>query len=297
MDPFSGIVQFVHVAEERSFRRAAERLGVTTAAVSKAVSKLETELGVALLERTSRSVALTDEGAAFLERCRDAVDAVRAGRELVAQARGTVAGRLRVTVSPILSRLLISELGRLLTRHPRLSLQISVTDRVARLVEEEIDVAIRMGELDDSSLVSRVLHTPRWTTVASPAYLARRGTPKTLDELARHERLVFLLPRGKPRAWAFTEGSLDAPAAVLVDQGDLLVDGALAGLGVAQVLDFMVQTHVREGRLLEVLPELAVAGPTIHAVCSPRRRGIPRVRAFLDLLGDLFARRADLRRG
>lgn len=291
MDPFSGVVPFVHVAEEKSFRRAAARLGVTTAAVSKAVGKLEAELGVALLERTSRSVALTDEGAAFLERCRDALDAVRAGRELVAQARGTVAGRLRVTVSPILSRLLVGELGRLLLRHPRLTLELSVTDRLTRLVEEEIDVAIRSGELDDSSLVARVLHTPQWTTVASPAYLARRGTPRTIDELARHDRLVFLLPRGKPRPWTFSEGTLDAPAVVQVDQGDLLVDGALAGLGVAQVLDFMVKAHVREGRLIEVLPELAAPGPTIHAVCSPRRKNIPRVRAFLDLLSGMFAPR------
>jgi len=170
----------------------------------------------------------------------------------------------------------------------KLSLQVQVTDRVVRLVEEEVDVAIRIGELADSSLVARVLHTPKWTTVASPAYLARRGTPKSRDELARHDRLVFLLPRGKPRAWTFLDGTFDAPALVQVDQGDLLVEGSLAGVGIAQVLDFMVRSHLREGRLLEVLPELAAPGPSIHAVCSPRRKNVPRVRAFLDLLSGLF---------
>lgn len=295
MDPFTGLLPFVHVAEEKSFRRAASRLGVTTAAVSKAVARLEASLGVALLERTSRSVSLTAEGTAYLARCREALDAMRAARDVVAQSRETVSGRLKVSASPIVARPLVRDLGRLLSRHPRLSVELSVTDRLARVVEEDIDVAIRIGPLEGSSLVAREVYAPRWVTVASPVYLGRRGLPRAVGDLASHDRLVFVLPSGKPRAWAFTEGQVDAAATLLVDQGDLLVEGALAGLGVAQVLDFMVREQLRDGRLVEVLPDVAPKGPRISAVSTHRRLRTSKVRAFVSLLPALFAGTHDVR--
>jgi LysR family transcriptional regulator, regulator for bpeEF and oprC len=288
MDPFSGVVPFVHVAEERNFRRAAERLGVTTAAVSKAVAKLEADLGVSLLARTSRSVALTPEGEAYLARCREALSAIRDAREQVARTRGVAQGPLRVTVSAIIARVVVAELARFTQRHPQVTLHLSVTDRVAKLGEEEIDVAIRTGALDDSTLVARKLYAPRWVAVASPAYLARRGTPSTPEELMRHDTLRFVTPRGKPRAFAFTSGAVDTKGPLFVDNGDMLVHAALAGVGIAQVLDFMVDDALREGRLIEVLREHAVAGPTVHAVCASRRKNVPRVRAFLDFASELF---------
>ncbi len=291
MDPFSGVVPFVHVAEERSFRRAAERLGVTTAAVSKAVGKLESELGVALLSRTSRSVALTPEGTAYLGRCREALDAIRDAREQVARTRGVAQGPLRVTVSVIIARVVVAQLARFTQRHPHVTLHLTVTDRVVKLGEEELDVAIRTGTLDDSTLVARKLHAPRWVTVASPAYLARRGTPNLPGDLHSHDTLRFVTPRGKARAFAFSGGPIDTSGPLFVDHGDLLVEAALAGVGVAQVLDFMVDDAIREGRLIEVLREHAVAGPPIHAVCAARRKNVPRVRAFLDFAVELFTPR------
>lgn len=288
MDPFSGVVPFVHVAEERSFRRAAVRLGVTTAAVSKAISKLEAGLGVALLSRTSRSVALTPEGEAYLVRCREALGAIRDAREQVARTRGVAEGPLRVTVSVIIARVVISELARFTQRNPHVTLHLSVTDRVVKLGEEEVDVAIRTGELDDSSLVARKLHAPRWVTVASPAYLARRGTPSTPNDLASFETLRFVTPRGKARVFAFTSGNVETTGPLFVDNGDLLVHAAASGVGVAQVLDFMVDDAIRDGRLVEVLRDYAIAGPTIHAVTPSRRKNVPRVRAFLDFAADLF---------
>lgn len=289
-DLFAGVLPFLHVAEELSFRRAAARLGVTVAAVSKAVGKLEAELGVTLLDRTSRSVALTEEGAAFLARCRDAVDAIRAGREVAAQARGLVAGVARLSLSPILARPVVAELGRLVGRHPKLAVQLVVTDRLVRLVEEEVDVALRVGALDDSTLIARPLYASRWTTVASAAYLATHGTPRSVEALASHRRVAFVSPRGKARAWSFATGTLDAPAVIQLDHGELLVEAALAGVGVVQVLDFMVHAPLRDGRLIELLSDQAALGPPIHAVCSARRRQVPRVKAVLELLTELFAR-------
>lgn len=292
MDLFSGVLPFLHVAETHSFRAAAARLGVTPAAVSKAVAKLEGDLGVVLLERTSRHVALTAEGALYLERCREAVAQLQAGRDLVAGAQRAPHGLLRVTLPPILGRSLLPVVARLSSRHPRLSIQLLLTDRHVRLAEEDVDVALRMGALEDSSLVARTLRRPRWTTVASPAYLARRASPATPADLARHERLVFVSPRGSVREWTFRDPATgraetlatNGSARLLFDHGELLLDAALEGLGVVQVLDFMSTPHVQAGRLIELLPSFAAEGPELHALTPPRRASIGRVRVFLDAL-------------
>ena len=290
MDLFAGILPFVHVAQERSFRRAAERLGVSTAAVSKAVGKLEAELGVRLLERTSRQVALTPEGESFLERAREAVAQVHAARELVAHSQRAPRGPLTVTLPYILGPLVLPRLARLQARHPGLTLHVRMGDRLSRLVDERIDVALRMGELEDSSLVGPLLLRTRWITLASPTYLARHGTPAHPEALARHQCLKFVLPRGVVREWVFrgepdgraravrTGGTLD------VDHGPALLDLAGAGAGVCQVLDFMLDERVRDGRLVEVLKEHAAEGPPVHALCVPGRQSVPRVRALLQLL-------------
>ena len=290
MDLFAGILPFVHVAQERSFRRAAERLGVSTAAVSKAVRKLEAELGVRLLERTSRQVALTSEGASFLERAREAVAQVHAARELVAQAQSAPRGPLTVTLPHILGPLILPKLARLQARHPGLTLHVRVGDRLSRLVDEQIDVALRIGALEDSSLVAQLLMHTRWVTLASPAYLARHGTPTHPDALASHQCLKFIVPRGTAREWVFrrepggppevvrTGGTLD------VDHGPALLDLAVAGAGLCQVLDFMLDERVRDGRLVEVLADHAAEGPPVHALCVPGRQSVPRVRALLQLL-------------
>jgi LysR family transcriptional regulator, regulator for bpeEF and oprC len=290
MDPFSGVLPFLHVAEEKSFRRAAARLGVSTAAVSKAVAKLERELGVTLVERTSRHVSLTTEGDAYAARCREAVDALRAGREVVARNSSVAQGPLRVSVSYVLAPVVIEQLARFTARYPRVTLHLNVSDRIARLAEEEVDVALRTGDLDDSSLVARKLYSPVWMTVASPAYLARRGTPTTPDQLMDHDCLYFVTPRGKPRPFGFRDRPAISPRGQLfVDSGELLLSSAIAGVGVAQVMDFMARGAIREGQLLEILARDAIAGPTIHAVTLPRRKSLPRVRAFLDFVTEVFS--------
>lgn len=283
-DPFAGILPFVHVADERSFRRAAERLGVTTAAVSKAIAKLEGELGVTLLVRTSRHVALTPEGEAFLERCRHAVEEVRAGRELVAQAQRVPQGVVKLTMPFILGRVVAPILARVGQRHPRVSFQLHLTDRFVRLAEEQIDVAIRLGELEASSLVARRLRTPSWVTVASPAYLARHPAPKQVADLARHACLKFVTPRGAVREWTFRSGASATPSSFVADHGEVLLDAAIAGAGIFQALDFMVEAPLADGRLVEVLADEREDGPRLHALALPRRSSSPKVRVVLDAL-------------
>ncbi len=300
MDLFDGILPFVQVARTGSFSRAAEALGVTKAAVSKAVARLEAGLGAPLFLRTSRQVALTEEGALFLERCRAAVDHLTAGRDLLAQKNAAPEGVLKVSLSPVLGRWVVSRLPLLRMRHPKLSFRISVTDRLSRLPEEGVDVALRIGDLEDSALVGPTIARPRWSTVASPAYLARalngRPQPKRPADLEALDCLAFITPANAPKPWRFLarRGSAKTvrftPRGPLsLDNGELLVEAAVAGAGAVQVFDYLVAEHLRAGRLVELLPELAADGPPIRALCLPARRQTPKVRAFLDFAQELFS--------
>jgi len=240
---FAGVVPFFHVAEQLSFRRAAERLGVSTAAVSKAVARLEERLGVKLLSRTSRAVALTPEGKLFLGRCREAVASVHAGHAQLTRARAQPRGDVHVSTSFILGPILVAALPELAVRYPDLIVHLELTDRVSGLLTEDVDVALRVGVRTSSSLVSRVLYRPRWATVASPDFLRRCGAPARPAELPRYNCLRFVVPRCHPVPWWFAEARDQAPTPhevtgnLLVDQGELLLTAAIAGSGIAQLLD------------------------------------------------------------
>ncbi len=296
MDFFRAMSVFIQVAEARSFHRAAAELGVSAAATSKTVSRLESELGATLMLRTSRSVSLTPEGELFLARCREALDAVQAARDLVTQSQKVAQGEVSIAFPPVLAQLVVPAVARLGARHPRLSFRLSVSDRVVRLVEERVDVAVRMGELPDSSLVARSLRTPRWVTLAAPAYLARSGTPWRPEDLASHNCLAFVTPRGTAQSWWFraSRHALPAPlqprGTLEVDHAGSLLAAAAAGMGVCQVLDFMIDVSVRDGDLVEVLADHAVDGPPIHALCAPRRQRTPKVRAVLDALDEALGK-------
>lgn len=289
-DLFQGVLPFVRVAELLSFRKAAEALGVTTAAVSKAVRELEERLGVKLFARTTRTVSLTPEGEQFLARCRDAIGSMTAARALMSEARRQPKGEVHLSLSFILGRLIVPELGKMAARHPALSFRISMSDRLARLAEEKVDVAIRIGDLASSNLVSRLLFRSRWVTVASPAYVARHGAPAVPADLARHNALRFVAPNGRPRDFAVLDVATKRPATVavtgnlMIDHGDHLLLAAESGLGVCQVLDFMVTDALASGRLVELLPAYAADGPPIHAVMLAERSRTPNVRAVVSFL-------------
>jgi LysR family transcriptional regulator for bpeEF and oprC len=286
MDVFAGVLPFVRTAEARSFGKAAASLGVTTAAVSKAVRRLEDELGVKLLERSSRVVQLTREGELFFRHCRQAVVDVHAARAAVDELRREPQGEIAVTLPFILAPLVVPRLSRLGAQHPRLAFRLHLSDRVTRLGDEAYDVALRMGELESSTLVARRLRTPRWVTVAAPSYLGQRGTPARPDDLAAHDCLRFLAPNGKPRAWAFRERSIEVTGKLVVDHGTSLVVAAASGMGIAQVLDFMVGDALRDGTLVEVLAAHATEGPAIHVLTTAGRARSVNVRAFMRFLAD-----------
>jgi len=293
VDLFSGVLPFVRTAEEKSFSRAASQLGVTTAAVSKAVKKLEGQLGVKLLERSSRLVTLTKAGETFLERCRQAVLTMQGAHEAMQAAVKEPQGELTVTMPFVLAPFVVPGLGRLSAQYPRLSFRLSMSDRLARLADERFDVAIRMGELGDSSLVARVLRRTRWVTVASPSYVARHGAPKSPAELVEHNCLRFVGTNGKPRDFVFREDSRQVTARtsgnLLIDHGSYLLGAAESGLGICQVLDFMVDAPLREGKLVEVLSGSSASGPRIHALTTSGGASSPNVRAFQRFLIDAFA--------
>jgi LysR family transcriptional regulator, regulator for bpeEF and oprC len=289
-DLFAGVVPFLHVAEEQSFGRAAERLGVSTAAVSKAIKVLEAELGVRLFERTSRRVALTPEGTAFFERAREATQLVRSAREAALLAQRSPRGTVSISLPYVLSPLVMPVLARLAATHPALAFKLRFSDRMARLVEDEVDLALRMGELEDSSLIARLVLRSRWVTFASPEYVARHGVPRTPDELADHACLGFVMPRGSVRRWAFSKNSgaeeyfFEPRAGFEADYGVGIVDAAIAGLGIGQAPDFMVADHLRSRRIFEVLAEYSAPGPPVHALCLPGKQTTPRVKAVIQAL-------------
>lgn len=284
---FAGVVPFVAVVDGGSFRAAAAQLGISTAAVSKAVAKLERELDVTLLERNARRVVLTREGATYLEHARRALAAMHDATESVAPAQAGVRGEVRVTVPFIASRRVLAALPRLLDRHGALAVQLQVTDQ--RLdPATQTDVALRIGALPDSRLVARRLRSTRWITVAAPEYLARRGVPRDRAALEEHECLRFRAPDGRPTPWSFAVAgrsqSQHVHGRLVVDQGELLLDAALAGLGVAQLMDFMLTTQLHEGRLVEVLADHAASGPPIHAVGTAAKMRSAVVKATVAML-------------
>jgi LysR family transcriptional regulator for bpeEF and oprC len=289
-DPFRGVLSFFHTAELKSFGRAAERLGISTPAVSRAVSRLEERLGVKLLLRTSRSVSLTPEGALYQERCREALASLTAGRDALSSTRTVARGELRITLSPILGKPVLDGLGRFALRYPELRIRASMTDRFSRLHEENLDLAIRVGGRKDSSLLQRSLFSTRWVTVATPSYLRARGAPRSPSELARHNCLRFVSQQGKPRDFSFRDAETGrtvthAVAGTLcIDQGDHLLNAALSGLGIAQVLDFMVEDLVRKGQLVAVLEAHSAEGPKVFALTPKERARSANVRAFLSFL-------------
>jgi DNA-binding transcriptional LysR family regulator len=257
------------------------------------VRKLEDDLGVKLLDRSSRVVTVTKEGDVFLERCRQAVLNVQGAREAMSSTRREPHGELGVTMPFILAPFVVPKLPRLAAQYPRLSFRLHMSDRVARLADESYDVAIRMGALPSSTLIARLLRKTRWVTVGAPSYLTRRSTPKSLADLAGHNCLRFIGPDGKPRDWSFTERSRPTTfhprGNLLIDHGSHLLSAAEAGMGLCQVLDFMVHDALRDGVLVEVLPGLAAKGPSIHALATSARASSANVRTFMQFLLDAFS--------
>lgn len=269
--------------EQGSLSAAARQLDLSPSAVSRMIDRLEQRLGVRLLIRSTRHVVPTPEGNRFYRRARHILAALDAA-EAEAADKNEPCGRLRITTSAVTATYLLAPLlPRFLTAKPRVAIDLVVTDDVVDLVEMRIDVALRFGALGDSSLRSRRLTTARRVLVAAPDYLERRGTPQTMDDLSDHDLLSFSYARSVD-PWPLA-GKVQADQRVIVDDGAVLLSLAMAGLGIARVVDFQARGAVAAGAL-EILPlDLPLdENEPLHAVWIGRDHLPSRLRAFLDFL-------------
>jgi DNA-binding transcriptional LysR family regulator len=283
----------LRVADLGSISAAARALDLSVAVASQRLRRLEKSLGVRLLHRTTRRLRLTIEGTALVERGRPLVEDLEALAGSLQEAAGEVSGTLSVTVPASFGRQYISPLlPEFLRRHPRLKLHIDLSDQARDLVREGFDLAIRIGELHDSTLVAKRMARSQRVLCASPAYLKRRGVPKTPDDLAEHDCLP-LSREGSGAVWRLRDPGGN-PVSVRVsgplesNLGEVLRDAALAGLGIALHSTWHVCEDLRAGRLQQVLPRYSLPESGIYAVMPQRRLVLPRARAFADFLAERF---------
>ncbi|WP_437286581.1 LysR family transcriptional regulator [Sorangium sp. So ce406] len=293
MDAFTEIGVFVRVVDARSFTRAGRMVGLTASGVSRVVTRLESRLGVRLLERTTRSVGLTAEGAAYYERCarilRDLEDADGA----LARGRGAPRGRLRVDAPTVLGRFVLGpSIPRFLDACPEVSLELSLRDHVIDPIAEGVDVVLRMAHLRESELVHKKLGTARFLVVASPAYLARRGRPSAPADLRRHDTLGFLAGAA-PLPWRLRSHGRDivfSPSGRLhTNSVDAIRHAAVAGHGLAQLLELHVREELDGGALEVVLSAHEHREVPIHALYTRDKASLPKVRAFLDFIAECLS--------
>ncbi|RZT39548.1 LysR family transcriptional regulator [Cupriavidus agavae] len=292
MERLGDIALFLRVLDLGSISAAARSLDLSVAVASQRLQRLERELGVRLLHRTTRRLHATPEGAILAEQGRTLVEELEGLAGSLRQSGSGVTGTLRLTTSASFGRLYVSPLlPEFLRTHPGLSVSIHLNDNVLDLVSSGFDLAIRIGVLDDSSLVARKLAVNRRLLCASPEYLAEHGWPQTPEDLARHQCLVLVGAQGRADIWRFDDGKGGETAVrvrgrVEANTGELLSDAALAGFGIALHSTWHICEDLRAGRLVQVLPEYPVADSGIYAV-MPQRKLVPqRVRAFVDFLAE-----------
>ena len=295
MDELDNIQVFLTVAELDSFSGAARRLGLPNATVSAAVRRLEQELGVRLLQRTTRRVQMTQEGEAFYARSRALLGEFEDMRNMFRQGADSLTGRLRVDMSVGMAvSVVLPRLGEFLARHPQLQLDLGTADRRVDIVREGYDCVLRAGPLADSSLVARPLGSYRMINCASPDYLARHGTPRTLDDLSSH-RIVHYDAQlaGSSPGWEWFDGRATQVApvgAVLTVNGTAAYAAACReGLGLAQIPEAGVRDQLQAGLLVEVMPEFRPAPMPVSFVYPSRRHVPARAVAFMDWVAGLLA--------
>lgn len=278
---------FARVAELGSFSRAADQLGLAKGRVSAAVQQLELEVGARLLHRTTRQVRLTEDGELFLERCSELLADAEQLHAMFQPAPAGLRGRVRVDLPASFARdVVIPRLPEFLAEHPLLEIGISTTDQRVDVVREGFDCVLRVGTLVDSELVARPLGVLRMANVASPAYLRAHGTPRTLEDLARHRVVHYAGHLGvRGAGWDYEEGGaarhLPMKASVVVNSTDAYQAACLAGLGLIQAPARGTRALVAAGRLVEVLPDLLPAPMPVSLLYPHRRQVPPRVQAVL----------------
>jgi DNA-binding transcriptional LysR family regulator len=292
LDRVGDLSLFLRVLDLGSISAAARSLDLSVAVASQRLKRLERDLGVRLLHRTTRQLHATPEGAALAEQGRALVEDLEALTGGLRRSATEVSGTLRVTLPASFGRQYISPLlPQFLALHPRVKLSVNLNDQLLDLVGSGFDLGIRVGALDDSGLVARQLAINRRVLCAAPDYLRRHGTPRAPADLAKHECLLLVGSQGRQDVWRLGDGKGGEIAQRVhgrfeSNQGELLRDAVVAGLGIALHSIWHVHEELRAGRLQVVLPGYPIAATGIHAVMPQRRLVPPRVRAFVDFLAE-----------
>ncbi len=292
LDRLSGVATFVEVAEAGSFAAAASRLGLTRSAVGKIVSRLEGRLGVQLIQRTTRTQRLTEDGQALFERAVNALAELEAAEAALDSGRREPIGRLRVSAPVLLGRRCVAPILLDLARqHPKLEVELSLSDRLTDLVADGVDIAVRRGPLQDSTgtMARRLMGQPM-TVCAAPAYLRARGIPRTLDDLATHEVIAYVRG-GRASPWRFPlaegrEREVTPRGRLRLDDLEAIADAAEAGLGLAWLPRWLVADRVRRKKLVGVLADVPPLVFDFYAVWPKTLHVASRVRVALSALAD-----------
>ncbi|WP_323844876.1 LysR family transcriptional regulator [Microbulbifer magnicolonia] len=288
---------YLRVAEQGSFTAAADSLGLSRASVSSAVQQLENLLGTRLLHRTTRSVQMTQDGQVFYERCQDLLADMDELQNLFREDTSELHGRLRVDMPlPIARDVVIQRLPAFLRQHPGLEVELSSSDRFVDVVREGFDCVLRVGALQDSSLIARPLGYYRMVNCASTEYLAEHGTPRSLEDLSRHQLIRYALTLGsRPSGFEYVdpdepgiEKSLPMRGAVTVNNTEAYLEACLAGLGIVQVPEPGVHPYLQSGELEEILPRYRPAPMPVSLVYANRRHLPKRVQVFMAWLAEIM---------
>ncbi|REE19592.1 LysR family transcriptional regulator [Paraburkholderia sp. BL27I4N3] len=285
------LLVFVTVIDSGSITAAAEKLNQTVSGVSRALTRLERKLDTALVRRTTRRLQLTEEGETFLQRARAILDAMEEAEESVTRGRARPSGRLRVdAASPFMLHCVAPHMTAFSALYPEIRLELTSNERIVDLLEQKVDIAIRIGELQDSTLHARALGTSKLRVLASPVYLAEYGEPKSVEALREHRLIGFTAPEHLNR-WPLREGrkggadSLKIEPAITASSGETLRQLALSGWGIACLADFMSAADVREKRLVPILGNvLADERQRVSAVYYQSASLAGRVQCFLDFI-------------
>lgn len=293
MDRFDELNTFVRVVESGSFTAAADDLDMAKSAVSRRIAELEKRLGAQLFRRTTRRLNLTDSGRGFYEHAKRIIEDLDEAESRVAQANCELGGRLRIALPMSFGlRHLSSAICDFGERHPRIEFDLDFNDRRVDLVQDGFDVAVRIGRLDDSSLVARRLFDARTVIVASRGYIERHGQPLTPDDLTRHDVLVYSnVPVSDRWTWWDGQGeqhTVQVKVALKANSGEYLCQAAVAGYGIVMQPTFIVHGHVARGELVPVLTGYDWPVSPAYAVYPPTRHLSYRVRAFIDFLVERY---------
>jgi len=286
MDRLLTLEMFVAVASEGGFAAAARKLGSSPPAVTRGIAALEARLGTSLFHRSTRAVALTDAGTVFLEQARRILADLAGAEREIRGAEVEPRGQLHLTAPVMFGRLhVLPVVGALMAEHRELSARMMLIDRNVRIVEEGIDVAVRIGPLADSGLKAVRVGRVRQMLVASPAYVARRGAPAAVADLAGHDLIGTMGPRWM-NEWQFASGRwrLTAPPRLVVNTVDGVLAAAEAGLGIANLLSYQLAEAVDAGRLISLLTDEQPPTLPVHLLFEPARARLPAVRLFVEAM-------------